>query len=109
MALDFAEHGADVIIGDVRATPREGGVPTDQLIRSKGGRAALVAADVSRWDDIDAVVQTAVERNGRLDVMVNNAIVAGPHSKGLLETEEADWLERRHRQKRGLDDERPAH
>ena len=36
-------------------------------------------------------MRTAVEHAGRLDVMVNNAIVAGPHSKGLLETEEADW------------------
>jgi NAD(P)-dependent dehydrogenase (short-subunit alcohol dehydrogenase family) len=51
----------------------------------------FVAADASRWDDIDRLVSTAIERRGRLDVMVNNAIVAGRHSKGLLETEEDDW------------------
>src|SRR5207245_6193704 len=33
----------------------------------------------------------ATEITGRLDVMVNNAIVAGRHSKGLLETEPEDW------------------
>jgi glucose 1-dehydrogenase len=33
----------------------------------------------------------AVAVRGRLDVMINNAIVAGRHSKGLLETEPEDW------------------
>jgi glucose 1-dehydrogenase len=91
MALAFAAEGADVVVGDVREDPREGGVPTAELIAERGGDAAFVRADASRWDDIDLMVRTAVERRGRLDVMVNNAIVAGRYSKGLLETEESDW------------------
>jgi glucose 1-dehydrogenase len=91
MSLAFAAHGADVIVADVRREPREGGEPTDALIAARGGRALFLEADAARWDDIDAVVAAAVERGGRLDVMVNNAVVAGPHSKGLLETDEADW------------------
>jgi NAD(P)-dependent dehydrogenase (short-subunit alcohol dehydrogenase family) len=62
-----------------------------ELITERGGRGAFVHADASRWEDIDQLVRTAVERTGRLDVMVNNAILAGSHSKGLLETEEEDW------------------
>jgi glucose 1-dehydrogenase len=91
MSLAFAAHGADVIVADVRREPREGGEPTDALIGARGGRALFLEADAARWDDIDAVVAAAVERGGRLDVMVNNAVVAGRHSKGLLETDEGDW------------------
>ena len=91
MALAFAAAEARVVIGDVRSQPREGGVPTHELIAESGGEAVFVEADAGRWDDIDRLVEVAVEKDGRLDVMVNNAIVAGRHSKGLLETEEGDW------------------
>ena len=91
MALRFAGEGADVVVGDVREDPREGGRPTVELIAEAGGRATFVESDAGRADDIDRLVATAVSRTGRLDVMVPNAIVAGPHSKGLLETNEDDW------------------
>src|SRR5205807_2886851 len=65
--------------------------PTAELIAQEGGGAVFVQADASRASDIDRMVAAAVERRGRLDVMVNNAVLAGPHSKGLLETEEEDW------------------
>jgi glucose 1-dehydrogenase len=91
MSLAFAREGADVVIGDVRESPREGGRPTTELIAEAGGSAVFLEADAGRWEDIDRLVRTAVERRGRLDVMVPNAIVAGPYSKGLLETTEEDW------------------
>jgi NAD(P)-dependent dehydrogenase (short-subunit alcohol dehydrogenase family) len=80
-----------VVVGDVREEPREGGRPTVELIAEQGGSAELVIADAASWDDNDLLVRTAVERTGRLDVMVPNAILAGAHSKELLETEEEDW------------------
>jgi glucose 1-dehydrogenase len=86
IALRFAEEGATVVVSDVRRDPREGGEPTHELIG-----AEFVEADVSRWDDVDRLVSGAVERHGRLDVMVNTAGIAGPYSKPLLETTEADW------------------
>jgi glucose 1-dehydrogenase len=91
MALRFAAEGADVVVGDVQEEPREGGRTTLDLILEQGGRGTFVHSDASRATDIDLLVRTAVERSGRLDVMVPNAIVAGPHSKGLLETGEDDW------------------
>jgi NAD(P)-dependent dehydrogenase (short-subunit alcohol dehydrogenase family) len=91
MALRFAAEGADVIVGDVREEPREGGLPTAELIARDGGRGAFVMADAASAADVDLLVQTAVERSGRLDVMVPNAILAGRHSRGLLETSEEDW------------------
>ena len=91
MCLAFAAEGAHVVVSDVRTDPREGGEPTVDVIAERGGSAEYVEADASRWADIDRLVSSAVEATGRLDVMVNNAIVAGAHSKGLLETEEEDW------------------
>jgi glucose 1-dehydrogenase len=91
MAVAFGKEGAHVVIGDVRPDPREGGLPTADVITRRDGSAVFVEADVSRWIEIDRLVNVAVEHSNRLDVMVNNAIVAGRHSKGLLETEEEDW------------------
>lgn len=88
IALRFADEGANLVVGDVRTEPLEGGPPTGDLL---GERGLLLDADASRWDDIDRLVSTAVERYGRLDVMVCNAGIAGRNSKGLLETSEEDW------------------
>lgn len=91
IALACASEGAHVVVGDLRASPREGGPTTVELIAEQGGSGEFVQADVSRSSDIERLVSAAVAACGRLDVMVNNAIVAGAHSKGLLETEEEDW------------------
>jgi glucose 1-dehydrogenase len=91
MALAFGREGAHVLIADVRQEPREGGTCTDMTIRAEGGSAAYLETDVSRWEDVDRSVQTAVRERGRLDVIVNSAIYLGDHSKGILETSEADW------------------
>ena len=91
MSLAFAREGAHVVVADVRRDPREGGAPTVELIGEQGGSGEFLEADAGSWDDIDRLVTHAAARSGRLDVIVNNAIVAGRHSKGLLETEPEDW------------------
>ncbi len=91
IAHRFAAEGARVILADRTEEPREGGRPTLELIREAGGNAEFVAADVSRWADIDRLIAGAVERFGRLDVMVNNAAISV--GKRLTETNEAEWDE----------------
>jgi glucose 1-dehydrogenase len=88
IALRFAVDGARVVVGDVVRDPREGGETTGSLL---GDRGVHVDAAVSRAEDVDRLVRTAVERFGRLDVMVCNAGIAGRHSKSLLETTDEDW------------------
>jgi glucose 1-dehydrogenase len=88
IALRFADEGAPVVVGDVVREPREGGETTESLL---GERGLHVEADVSRSADVDRLVSAAVERYGRLDVMVCNAAIAGRHSRPLLETTEEDW------------------
>jgi NAD(P)-dependent dehydrogenase (short-subunit alcohol dehydrogenase family) len=91
IAIRLALDGASVVVSDVRREPREGGEATETVIADRGGGCIRVDGDVSRWSDVDRLVSTAVERYGRLDVMVNNAGIAGPASKPLLETNEEDW------------------
>jgi glucose 1-dehydrogenase len=91
VAVRLAADGASVVVSDVRGDPREGGEPTETVIAEAGGTCVRVDGDASRWEDIDRLVSATVERFGRLDVMVNNAAIAGPASKPLLETTEEDW------------------
>lgn len=89
IAITFARHGANVVMADVRDDPREGGDPTPMIIERESGRGRFVRTDVSRWADVDALVQSAVDTFGRLDVMVNDAAISPDLS--LLETTEEDW------------------
>ena len=89
IARRFAAEGARVVIADVTETPVEGGEPTQRLIAEVGGEAVFKATDVSRWDQIDALVSETVSRFGRLDVLVNNAAIYS--STPLTETSEEDW------------------
>jgi NAD(P)-dependent dehydrogenase (short-subunit alcohol dehydrogenase family) len=91
IAVRLAAEGAQVVVSDVRDDPKEGGEATEAVIAAAGGTAVRVAADVSRTPDVDALVSAAVQHFGRLDVMVNNAGIAGPASKSLLETTDEDW------------------
>ena len=86
----FAREGAAVVIGDVTTMPKEGGEPTHEVIAADGGTAVFQHCDVARLDEVEALVATAVERCGALDVMVNNAALTGGGA-ALLETSEADW------------------
>jgi NAD(P)-dependent dehydrogenase (short-subunit alcohol dehydrogenase family) len=89
IARRFAEEGARVIVADITTEPREGGEPTQDVIAAAGGTALFTRTDVSKWDEVDALVGATVARFGRLDIMVNNAaIFAG---KPLLEEDEAGW------------------
>ncbi|MDX6617627.1 MAG: glucose 1-dehydrogenase [Gaiellales bacterium] len=93
LCIAFAAEGARVVVGDVRRDPLHvGGTPTDEVVTNAGGVARYVEADVSKGDDIDRLMEAALDLgDARLDVIVNNAMVAGAHSKGLLETSEDDW------------------
>jgi NAD(P)-dependent dehydrogenase (short-subunit alcohol dehydrogenase family) len=91
IAIRLAADGFDVVCADVRRDPITGGDPTEAVIAAAGGKALHVDADVSLPDDCERLVAIAVDRSGRLDVLVNNAAIAGRHSKPLVETEVADF------------------
>ena len=75
-AEDLTAAGAVVLIGDRDENRSEEVV---KLIRSKGGRAAFKATDVSKEDDVRSLVRRAVDEFGRLDLAFNNAGIGGRH------------------------------
>jgi NAD(P)-dependent dehydrogenase (short-subunit alcohol dehydrogenase family) len=89
IAIRFASEGADVVLADLAQEPRGGGAPTLEVIRAAGGNADFLSADVSLWDDVQALVAHAVSRHNRLDVIVNNAAIGD--GARLTETSEATW------------------
>jgi glucose 1-dehydrogenase len=91
IAIRLAAGGFDVVCADVRRDPITGGDPTAAVIAAAGGKALHVDADVSLPEDCERLVAIAVDRAGTLDVLVNNAAIAGRHSKPLVETEVADF------------------
>jgi NAD(P)-dependent dehydrogenase (short-subunit alcohol dehydrogenase family) len=73
----FAEEGARVVIGDVDA---DGG---KTLAAELGSTAAFKATDVAEADDVQELVDFAVDEFGGLHVMVNNAGIGGSHNRFL--------------------------
>jgi NAD(P)-dependent dehydrogenase (short-subunit alcohol dehydrogenase family) len=62
-------------------------------ITAAGGRAAAVGADVANAEDREALVSQTWSDFGRIDVLVNNAGIASPGRKDLLDATEAAWDE----------------
>lgn len=69
-ALAFARSGAAVLVSDVNDA---GGTETVAMIEAAGGKADYQRCDVSKGDEVKAMVAAAVERFGRLDFAFNNA------------------------------------
>ncbi|KAI9656619.1 MAG: hypothetical protein M1821_004826 [Bathelium mastoideum] len=81
IAVLYARHGASVICSDLVPSarteiPGEVQINTDELIRNEGGKAVFVKADVGQEQEVENLVNEAVEKFGRIDIMVNNAGIA---------------------------------
>ncbi|HXJ78271.1 MAG TPA: glucose 1-dehydrogenase [Candidatus Methylomirabilis sp.] len=74
-AAVFAREGARVVFGDVRDAE---GRKVEAAIRAEGGDAVYVHLDVASEADWQRAVQTALDRHGRLDVLINNAGIVIP-------------------------------
>ncbi|MCJ7799012.1 MAG: SDR family oxidoreductase [Polaromonas sp.] len=70
IAKRLAAEGAKVIVNDINA---ELGEKVVAAIVKAGGTASFFAADVTKSTEVKALVDAAVQRYGRLDVMINNA------------------------------------
>lgn len=73
-ALIFAANGARVIVSDIHK--KEGEAIVSQ-IKSNGGEAIFVPADVSNPEDCKALIDAAVAQYGQLDIAFNNAGISG--------------------------------
>jgi NAD(P)-dependent dehydrogenase (short-subunit alcohol dehydrogenase family) len=85
-AVVFAREGARVLCVDQSKDAAEA---TRAMIAGEGGEAAVFAADVTRSGDCRGMVEEAVRRWGRLDILDNNVGIGGRAT--VVEVEEGDW------------------
>lgn len=87
LALAFAREGASVVVNSRSEGPLRSVV---EEIEGSGAEALAVAADVSESADVERLVDAAVERFGKIDVLVNNAGLLGPRV-AIEEYPEDEW------------------
>jgi NAD(P)-dependent dehydrogenase (short-subunit alcohol dehydrogenase family) len=86
IATVLSKEGAKVVVVD---WDEIAGARTAEEIRRSGGDAIFVKCDVSNEDQVKAMVRMAIDKYGRIDVLVNNAGV-GVY-KPVLEATSQDW------------------
>src|SRR6185295_14856129 len=82
-----AEEGAIVVVSDHHE--RRLGEAADRLAESGGTRPLSVVCDVTREDQVQALVDSAVAEHGGIDVMVNNAGLGG--TANLVDMKDEEW------------------
>jgi NAD(P)-dependent dehydrogenase (short-subunit alcohol dehydrogenase family) len=82
----FADEGASVVVVDWN---KESGAQTAEAIARTGKQAIYCYADVSNPRDVEAMVDTTVQKYGRLDALFNNAAIQ--IMAKLVETTEDVW------------------
>lgn len=87
MALAFARAGSDVIVASRKM---ESCIATANEIEALGRRVLAYACHVGDWNALDALVDTAYDRFGKVDVLVNNAGMS-PLYPSLDQVSEALW------------------
>ncbi len=86
VALALAREGADVLVAEVNP---ETGARTAAEVRALGRKGLPTTTDVTRLDQIEAMVHTAAASFGRLDILVNNAGIL--KVQDLFALNETDW------------------
>ena len=86
-AKALAAEGAKVTVTDIVDTET-----TVNIIKQAGGEAMGVRCDVTRPDDVTALVSETVDAFGKLDIMVTNAaLFADLKQRSFLEIDEDEW------------------
>jgi NAD(P)-dependent dehydrogenase (short-subunit alcohol dehydrogenase family) len=87
ISLALCEAGAKLVLVDINPA---GSDELAQEIRSSGGQAIAVAADVTRTADLEDVRDRCLDAYGSIDILINNAGIS-PIYKRMERVEVADW------------------
>ena len=85
-AILFAREGGQVLLADLH---EERARETLAAIEDEGGEASTVRVDVTQEDDARRLAETAIERYGRIDVLVNNVGISKRGS--VLDVTAQEW------------------
>jgi len=95
IAMELAANGAKVVINDAgvdvdgRGGSEDAAAQTCKEIEAAGGEAVPNYGDVSKFDQAQGIIQTAVDSFGTIDILVNNAGIL--RDKSLLKMDEAEY------------------
>ncbi len=87
IALELARRGASVVVNYNRNA--QAGAEVVETIEAAGGQAVAVQADVGDFEQAAGLIQAALDRFGRIDVLVNNA--GTTRDQLLMLMKEGDW------------------
>jgi len=87
ISLKFAEEGCSVVIVDVLADAAE---KTVGDIAGTGSTGLFIRCDVSKNDEVQAMVEQVIGRFGKIDILVNNA-GTGAVPKPIADVSESEW------------------
>ena len=87
-ALLFAREGAKVVVVDINS---ENGQETSEMIQKAKGSASFIKADVSKAEDVQAMVDFAESTFGQLNILFNNAGIFHDSDGSVLDTSEQVW------------------
>jgi len=89
MAMEYARAGANVVVASRNLEPLE---KVAAEVKELGAESLAIAVDITKPDDVNAMVEQVVERFGSLDVLVNNAGAWGKSSLAEDSVYE-EWVE----------------
>ncbi|ASC70273.1 3-oxoacyl-[acyl-carrier-protein] reductase [Halomicronema hongdechloris C2206] len=87
VAQTLAAEGAKVVVNYARSGDAAEAVVAQ--IHQQGGEGIALQADVSQTDQVDTLIQTTLDKWGRIDVLINNAGIT--RDTLLLRMKPADW------------------
>ena len=88
IAMRFAQEGAGVVVAEVDPAR---GQSTVGAIQRLGGEAVFVQTDVSSETQVKGMIDTTLQRFGRIDILVNNAAVLMSYETRAHEVSNEEW------------------
>lgn len=86
IALELSKRGATVVVNDISEQLAEKVVSE---IKSNGGEAIAVQADISNFEQAHDLIKAAIDKYEKIDILVNNAGIT--RDKLILMMKEEDW------------------
>ena len=87
MARALAEHGAGIVISSRHEEELRPAL--DEILKGTGQKGCYIVADMNRRDDVARLAKTALDKMGRVDILINNAGTNKPQPIDQISDE--DW------------------